>query len=293
MKVSTYFALLAEFGTAHIPIIFNLTQAFTMTAAEVEQKLAQYPFGHCTAQQESSIGFVAPLYVNDKSPLVHDAANGYLLLCIQKETKVLPAATVNEHVAERVKEIEDREARKLAKKARSAIKDEVLLELLPKALTVSKKTYAYIDPKNGWLIVDSASAKNVEELVSLLRKCFGSLPVVLPNTKEKPADAMSDWLQYRYISNFKICDECELYSFEEGCRKAKFKQFDVTLPEIKAHLKQGMLVKSLVLSFADRMSFVIGQELVCKAPEILGYGSGTSRRRRLMECKPLGLGYRV
>ena len=40
-------------------------------------------------------------------------------------------------------------------------------------------TFACIDPKNGWLIVNASSAKKSEELIMLLRKTLGTLNVVL------------------------------------------------------------------------------------------------------------------
>jgi len=52
----------------------------------------------------------------------------------------------------------------LSKKERTEIKDELIFDLLPKALYLFTQIYAYIDPKGGWLIVDAASAKSAEDL---------------------------------------------------------------------------------------------------------------------------------
>lgn len=243
--------------------IFRFTEPFGFSAPELEQKLAQLPFMPCAAQQETSIGWVAPLGRNAAQG-VH-SANGFMMLCAQKEEKVLPAAVVNELVQERIQEIEDREARKLAKKERTAIKDEVLFELLPKAFSFSRKTYAYIDPKGGWLIVDAASAKKAEELVSLLRKSVGSLPVILPTTRERPSSVLTQWLLSNETpGDIVIEDECELRSPEEEGGIVRCKRHDLALPEIKNHLDNGKQVIKLALTWADRLSFVIDEHLAVK-----------------------------
>ncbi|MGR8935549.1 MAG: recombination-associated protein RdgC [Gammaproteobacteria bacterium] len=243
--------------------IFRFTEPFGLSSLDLEQKLAQLPFRPCAAQQESSIGWIAPLGRNALQ-LVH-SANGYMMLCTQKEEKVLPATVVNEVVLERIQEQEDREARKLAKKERTAIKDEVIFELLPKAFSFSRKTYAYIDPQGGWLIVDAASAKKAEELVSLLRKCVGSLPLILPTTREKPSVTMTQWLLDNATpSDIVIEDECELRSQEEEGGIIRCKRHDLTLPEIKNHLDNGKQAIKLALTWADRLSFVIDEHLAIK-----------------------------
>ena len=150
--------------------IFRLTEAFTLTPDEMEQKLEALSFRPCGLHEESSFGWTSPLGKSSQQ-LVH-CANGFMMLCGKKEERVLPAAVVNELVQEKILETENQQSRKLSKKERTEIKDELIFELLPKAFTFSRKIYAYIDPKGGWLIVDAASAKSAEDLLSLLRKCL-------------------------------------------------------------------------------------------------------------------------
>jgi len=243
--------------------IFRLTEAFTLTPDELEQKLEQIPFRSCGAHEESSFGWTAPLG-KTSAQLVH-SANGFMMICAKKEEKVLPAAVVNELVQEKILETEDQQGRKLSKKERTAIKDELLFELLPKAFTFSRKTYAYIDAKGGWLVVDAASAKKAEDLLSLLRKCLGSLPAVPPNTLEKPIATMTQWLlNDQAPADITIEDECELRSPEEEGGIIRCKRHDLSVPEIKNHLDTGKEVIKLAVSWADRLSFIIDEHLAIK-----------------------------
>jgi recombination associated protein RdgC len=192
------------------------------------------------------------------------------MLCGKKEERVLPASVVNEMMQEKILETEEQQGRKLSKKERTAIKDELIFELLPRAFTFSNKTYAYVDPKGGWLIVDAASAKKAEDLLSSLRKSLGSLPAVPLNTIEKPIKVMTEWLvNNQPPDDIIIEDECELRAPEEAGGIIRCKRHDLSLPEIKNHLDTGKEVIKLAVSWADRLSFIIDENLAVKRLKFL------------------------
>ena len=243
--------------------IFRLTEEFLLTSEQLEQKLEAMVFRSCSAHQEFSFGWTAPAGRSVQS-LVH-SSNGFMMLCGKKEEKVLPTAVVNEMVLEKIVETEQLQARKLSKKERSAIKDELIFELLPKAFSFSRKTYAYIDPNGGWLVVDAASAKNAEDILTNLRKCIGSLPAVSLNTNEKPMQTMTQWLiNNQTPEDLIIEDECELRAPEEAGGIIRCKRHDLALPEIKNHLDTGKLVIKLAVNWADRLSFIVDEHLAVK-----------------------------
>ncbi len=243
--------------------IFRLTEDFVLTQDELEQKLEALPFRPCGGHEESTFGWTSP--VGKSSPSLVHSANGFMMICGKKEEKVLPSAVVNEMVQEKILATEEEQGRKLSKKERTAIKDELIFELLPKAFTFSRKTYAYLDPKGHWLIVDSASAKKAEDLLSHLRKCLGSLPAVPLNTIEKPVVTLTQWLINNQTPNdIMIEDECELRAPEEEGGIIRCKRHDLALPEIKNHLDTGKVAIKLAISWADRLSFVIDEHLSIK-----------------------------
>jgi len=243
--------------------IFRLTEAFTLTPAELEQKLGQMAFRPCGSHEEFSFGWTSPLGKSSEQ-LVH-SANGFLMVCGKKEERVLPASVVNEMLQEKILETEEQQGRKLAKKERTAIKDELIFELLPRAFTFSNKTYAYIDPKGGFLVVDAASAKKAEDLLSSLRKCLGSLPAVPLNTVDKPINIMSVWLTENDCpGDISVGDECELKSPEDDGGIVRCKRHDLWSEEITNHLEAGKQVTKLALNWADRIAFVLDENLAVK-----------------------------
>lgn len=248
--------------------VYRFTEAFTLAADVLEQKLQQQQFHSCGSHDEFSFGWTSPLG-KASDALVH-AGNGFFMLCAKKEEKVIPSSVINEMLQEKIADIEEREARKLPQKERARIKDELIFELLPRAFSFSKKTYAYIDSQGGWVVVDAASPKKAEDLLSLLRKSLGSLPVTPIGAGAKPAGVMTQWL----ISNTSpkdilIEDECELRSQEEEAAIIRCKRHDLALPEIKNHLDSGKQVIKLAMSWADRLSFVLDENLSIKRLKFL------------------------
>jgi recombination associated protein RdgC len=248
--------------------IYRLTETFTLSPTELEEKLESFRFKPCGATEEFSYGWTSPLGRSSEQ-LIHQA-NGFIMLCATKEEKVLPTSVVNEMTAEKIAEKEEQEVRKLSKKERTDLKDQIIFELLPRAFSFSKRTFAYIDPKGGWLIVDAASAKKAEDLISFLRKNLGSLPVVPVSSKEKPVSTMTQWLlQNETPADVLIEDECELRAPEEAGGIIRCKRQDLAAPEIKNHLDTGKQVIKLAISWSDRLSFIVDENLSIKRLKFL------------------------
>ncbi len=247
--------------------IFRLTEAFTLTPAELEQQLSPLAFRPCGPHEEFTLGWTCPINKSGQQ-LVHPS-NGFMMICGKKEERVLPTAVINELVQEKIQEKEDQQARKLSKKERTEIKDEIIFESLPKAFTFSRKIYAYVDVKGGYLIVDSASSKSSEDLLSLLRKSLGSLPAIPLNTLDKPSTIMTQWLLTQQTpSDLTIEDECELRSEESGSI-IRCKKHDLSLPEIKNHLDSGKEAIKLALNWSDRLAFILNENLDIKRLKFL------------------------
>ena len=243
--------------------VFRLTEAFSWSTTDLEPKLAELAFRPCGAHEESSFGWTAPVG-KPGAPLVH-SSNGFLMLCGKKEERVLPSQVVNEMVQEKIQDTEEKQGRKLGKKERATIKDELVFELLPKAFTFSRKIYAYIDPKGGFVIVDAASAKSAEDVLSLLRESIGSLPAIPLNTINKPTAVMTAWLSENQApGGFQLEDECELRSPEEAGAIVRCKRHDLCVPEIKSHLDSGKEAIKLAVNWQDRLAFVLDEHLAIK-----------------------------
>ncbi|EFA29520.1 Recombination associated protein rdgC, partial [Haemophilus influenzae HK1212] len=120
-------------------------------------------------------GWSAPLRGSD---LLYFSVGKQILLIAKKEEKILPANVVKRELDERVENLEQKENRKLKKVEKQTLKDDVVMNLLPRAFSKNQHTALWIDTENNLVHVDAASSKRAEDALALLRKSLGSLPVV-------------------------------------------------------------------------------------------------------------------
>ncbi len=242
--------------------VYRFGEPFALNAAELDAKLQAGAFRPCAAQEESSAGWTPPGKGMAEFVL---SANGCFLFCFKKQEKVVPAAVINELLAERVEELESRESRKLPAKERNRMKDELLFELLPRAFSYSRKVYAYIDPRAGFLAIDAATPKKAEHVLQLLRNCLGNLPVSPMSARAQAAAVMTEWLaRGNPPSDMVIEDECELRSHDEEAGIVRCRRHDLQAPEIKNHLDSGKAASKLALTWQERLSFVLDEHMWIK-----------------------------
>jgi recombination associated protein RdgC len=261
--------------------IYRFTQALAIngkpvTAETLNDVLAEGTFVPCNSQDQSRFGWVSPLTGDTDVSLVH-ASQGVLIVCAKKQEKVLPAAVINEVLDEKVADITEAEGRPVSRKERQSLKDDVLMELLPRAFTRSSLQYAYIAPpiKNeegvshkddhGYIVINAASAAKAEALLSVLRDVLGSLPVIPLVSKQLPHQMMTQWLNEAAApAKFTLGDECELADPKEAGSVIRCKHQDLTSEEINHLLQSGMIATKLHLQWAQGVDFILDDQLAIK-----------------------------
>jgi len=239
---------------------YRLSAPFNLSADQLQDKLLEHAFTPCGKTQFSRNGWVSPL--GDGSELLVHAANGRLLLSMRREERLLPASVVRDEVAVRVAEIEQQQDRKVPRREREALKDEIVMDYLPRAFTRSTTIYAYIDVAANWFLVDSASAGRAEDLISLLRESIGSLPLLLPEVNDSPAAVMTSWLQHGNLpADLELGSECELRELTEDGGVVRCRRQDLSGEEIQAHLEAGKRVVKLAMTWSEQLSLVISEDL--------------------------------
>lgn len=163
-------------------------------------------------------GFVSPLPEHiEERPMAYPVMGRRVMKFREGERKPKPAE-VNQLVGEKVAEIEKAQARTIKGKERDVIRDEVLLELLPKTFPDERDTLFYINPAKGLLIVASKTDQRAEAIGSLLRSVFGSMPITRPNVVKAPPAVITDWLRHNELrpAGFVVGDKATFVSDESG-----------------------------------------------------------------------------
>jgi len=117
--------------------IFRFLQPFTLSANALHEQLTEATFQPCGKMDMGSMGWVPPLGRENDS-LVH-STNNCIIFTARKEEKILPASVVREFVNDKVEEIETQQMRKVRKREKDEIREEVLLDLIPRAVVKKPK----------------------------------------------------------------------------------------------------------------------------------------------------------
>jgi recombination associated protein RdgC len=244
--------------------LYRITQAIDFSAAALEEALATKPARACASQELTTYGFTAPFGKGEDAPLVH-VSGDFLLVCARKEERILPGNVVRDAVKEKVEEIEADQMRKVYKKERDQIKDEIIQAFLPRAFVRRSTTFAAIAPTLGLILVNSPSAKRAEDLLSTLREVLGSLPVRPLTVKMAPTATLTDWVKtQKAADDFYVLDECELRDTHEDGGIVRCKRQDMTGDEVQLHVSTGKVVTTLSVAWQDKLSFVLDDKLVIK-----------------------------
>ncbi|MEX0963863.1 MAG: recombination-associated protein RdgC [Pseudohongiellaceae bacterium] len=249
--------------------LYCLNEAIDASPEELEQQLIEQVFHPCGSHDKSKYGWVSPL--GKEGEMLTHVQGDYIMLCAQKQERILPTSVVNEVTEEKVAELEERQGRKIYRKEKRQIKDDVFVSLLPRAFTRNQQTFAYISAKDNLIVVNSASAPKAEALLNLLRESLGSLKVSIPDAKRAPSNVMTRWLKEQKASdNFLIDEDCELYNPTDGSNIVRCKGQDLCSEEIESHLEAGKQVKNLGVTWNSLLSCTLGDDLSVKRIKFVG-----------------------
>jgi recombination associated protein RdgC len=239
--------------------IYLLDDANTVLDTLNEDILLPQAFNPCRGLDTFRSGWASPLGRHSEQLAHH--CDGRIMLCMRREDRILPAQVVREALDEKVEAIMDAEQRKVGRKEKNDLKDEIVVDLLPRAFTRSTLTYGYIDPANGWIIIDSASSNRAEEWLELLRASLGSLKVVPLTSNNAPQAVMTEWLQSAPPVDLAISDQCELQHTGAQGGTIRIRGLDLQSPEIRQHLKSDSQATKLSLEWQQRIAFILHEDL--------------------------------
>jgi recombination associated protein RdgC len=216
----------------------------------------------------SSRGFVSP-FGRDGEALSHRIGDA-IWLTVGGEDRLLPGAVVNDMLAQRLADMEQKEGRKPGGRARKRLKEDLVHELLPRAFVRPSRTDALLDLEHGLCIVDTSSRKSAEGVVGEIRHALGSFPALPLNAEVAPRAVLTGWIAGEALPDgLSLGDECELKDAADRGAVVKCQRHDLACDEIGKHLEAGKQVTRLALNLDDHVSFVLGEDLVLRKFKLL------------------------
>jgi recombination associated protein RdgC len=208
-----------------------------------------------------SRGWLCP---RDPDVYVHRLEQQWLLE-LGVEQKLLPASVIRQVAQERAEQQAKRQPFPVGRKQLRQIKEDVTEELLPKALTRRRSTHLWIAPQSGLLVVNAAAAKKAEEAIEALRIAFDEVPAKLLCTSMSPTAAMTQWLASGDApAGFSVDRDLELQSADEGKPTVRYVRHALEGNEIRQHIAAGKSATKLGLTWQNRISFVLTEQLQIK-----------------------------
>jgi recombination associated protein RdgC len=250
--------------------LYRFTPETAESLRELPNVLGDHRLRNCGPLEMGTMGFAPPVSRAADGELTHTVSD-CMLFCLGRNEKLLPAAVLHDELQRKVQKIAEEEGRTIGHRERKRIKEDLLTDLLPRAFVRSSYALAYVDLKNGWLVIDTSSRKAAENVITCMRTALGSFPAIPLAPEESPRVLMTDWLANQSLPTpFALGEECELRDPATSTgAKAKCTRQDLDSEEVKEHLRNGKQVFQLGLVFDDRISFVLGEDLVVRKVRFL------------------------
>lgn len=243
--------------------IYRLPKNWAMTADALAAALAPKKFTDATSMDMVSQGWAAPR--GSDQPLVH-AVGDQFLLQLKTEKKLLPSSVINQFTKTRAAEMEEAQGFPPGKKAMKELKERVTDELLPRAFPLASTTDVWIDPINGWLVVDAASPAKADEVVKLLLKSVDKLPLESLRVQCSPVGAMTEWLQTGDDPvGFTVDQDAIMRATGESKAQVAYKRHTLEADDIRRHIAAGKQCTRLAMTWSDKISFVLDESLAIKS----------------------------
>jgi recombination associated protein RdgC len=240
----------------------------SLDLSRLDELLADHPLKPVGPLELSSRGFVSP-FGREGEALSHRIGDA-IWLTVGGEDRLLPSAVVNDLLAKKLAEMEEKQGRRPGGRMRKQMKDDLVHELLPRAFVRPSRTDALLDLKHGVCAVDTSSRKSGEAVVSEIRHALGSFPALPLNAEVAPRSVLTGWVAGEPLpEGLSLGEECELKDAMDGGAVVRCQHQPLQSDEIAKHLESGKQVTRLALTLDDHVSFVLGEDLVVRKFKLL------------------------
>ena len=237
-----------------------------ITSDELEERLAKQTLQGCLGLEAQSKGWVSP--GAEEADLVYSYGQ-QMLISLGIEKKLLPASVVNQLAKVRAQEMESHQGYSPGRKQMKDIKEAAYRELLSRAFAVQQRNHAWIDPVDGWFVVEGASATKADTLIEVFIKSTGC-GLQRISTTMAPVSAMTAWLSGDDPpSIFSIDSDSIFRSREDKKVSVSYVQQSPDPQEITRHVQTGKEVIRLAMTWRDKISFILDENLQLKRLTLL------------------------
>ena len=241
--------------------IYRLPAPWNFTPEQLEAALEPHSFVPATSNELLRQGWDKP---RPNGGLVH-VVNKQMLIQLGTEKKLLPGSVINQVAKAKAAELEEAQGFAPGKKAMKELKERVADELLPRAFSIRSNVFTWIDPVNGWLVVDAASPAKADDVIKLLLKAVDKLPLESLRVQRSPVAVMTAWLETDEAPvGFTVDQDTELRATGESKAAVRYVKHALEADDIRRHIAAGKQCTRLAMTWKDKISFVLTESLAIK-----------------------------
>ena len=247
---------------------FHLDGDWPDSEEAVSRQLQQSAFEPCGPLTERRSGW-EPIDAGSSDSLAR-RVNGADLLKLRSQSRVLPAAVINEELEKRIEEYQARMNEKPPAREKRRLKAETRDELLPKAMVKSDRIRGFVDPKQKLLGIDAAQNAAAERFLLHLRKPFDDV-TFKPLKFGRPVEELLHKIFFGSAPpQFALGRECRMQDPAEPRSTVRWADFDLNDKTIKDHVANGMRLTHLAIVYDNILGCVLDEDGVVTKMRFLG-----------------------
>lgn len=198
-----------------------------------------------------------------------------LMMAVQFNERILPGKVRDEHLAEAIAQIEEREGRKPGRKEYAQLREQVEFDLLPKAFIRRSWVYVTFIRPQQLMLVHTSSAKRSDDVIATLAGLFSDFPVEFKPRLLRPKTPIETLTRiardgYQDGVEFEPTDSAVLRG--ENKEVVRLKDMDIGSADVEALLDQEYSVTELGLRTVnggdEAMRFVLNDKFVFKRIDV-------------------------
>ncbi|MCX7114513.1 MAG: recombination-associated protein RdgC [Gammaproteobacteria bacterium] len=265
-------------------VIYQLVTPIEANHEQQLELLEEHGLKPCPPHARQSQGWVSP--IPELEEKVYDM-HGCQIMVAATESRLLPASITRAVLEEKMNAFELTHQKPMRRAERLQLKEDIEFDLLPKAFTVQKKEYFYIDTVKNWIIINTANLNKASEIMVRLTKTLGSFTAAPLTTDTNLNDLFASWLRDPQLmpEGLVLQQHCTLINGNGDKSRYHCKNIEQSKQEILVLLEQGYTVASVELAWLDRIQFILTDNFLLKRLKCMDYLDDALKDNNQLESK--------
>ena len=245
--------------------LYRVSSPWPETEAALSTALEKCSFVPVGPLSEKRSGWECPAGANsltdaEGNQLYCRRVGGADLLRLRTQSRLLPAAAINEALETRIAEFRERMQEEPSRRQIRRLKEETRDELLPKALTKSERIDGFYLQSEQLLGIDAASVSKAERFIDLLRATLEGFEFVPLAFAQPVSDLLTAVFLGEQVPGLVAGSECRMQDLSEEKATATWRNTNLADTTVRQHVIDGMKLTHLGMEYNDLLSFVLAED---------------------------------